>query len=853
MNPREKKNVLSRRDFLGGSVAATVASVGLPMGIPALAEVPPLPRTETASADIAFRSAKPMWPDGREKEMNLWVGFRAVFEAPAGKRVYLRMTGCTFYRVYLNGKFHAWGPGRAPFNFARVDFWDITPLLVEGKNLVAVEVAGYNVNAYYVLDQPSFLQAEVVTEAEVLASTGGEGVQLQAKYLPHHVERVQRYTFQRTFSEVYHLEPDSNAWRERADVSFERAACAVFPERKLIHRGVPYPDYRKRQPEMIAAEGEFDWSGEAPKSLMEDRSIPSAARIGPDMLGYKWDSLEEVPYLEAQKTRTTVNNRLDLPYDPNQTLQIKEGRFKTFDFGTNLPGFFGAHVRVRTPSEIYFIWDETLVDGDVDFKRLMCDNVLAYTLAPGEYHLETFEPYGLEFLKLMVLRGECEVDNIFIREYTAPDVWTADFHAADVRLNELYAAGREVFRANVLDTYQDNPTRERGTWICDPLFSASAAPLLSGHTKVERNMFQNYMLPDHFANLPDGMMPDCYPADHPGGDFVPQWPLWLVVQLEEYLARSGDRQMVEDLRARVMKLFDYFRPFQNEDGLLHDLKEWAFVEWSKSNQFVQPLNYPTNMLFAAAMAAAGRLYNLPHFAEEAEALRALVRKQSYDGQFFVDNAVLKDGKYVPTHNRTETCQYYAFYFDVATPETYPKLWETLVKEFGVRRRTADAHPDIPPSNAFMGLVMRQDLLSRAGLTNQLIEEAIEGLLYMADISGTLWENSSDEASMNHAFEAHIVTTLYRDVLGLYKVDMVKKQVQLRFTEINLDWCEGRVPTPEGLISLSWRKKPEGLTYQIDVPAGYKVDVETRGNVKAVQRFFPHGKVNFGYRVEGGYQ
>ena len=42
---------------------------------------------------------------------------------------------------------------------------------------------------------------------------------------------------------------------------------------------------------MIAAEGEFDWSGKAPKSLMEDRSIPSAARIGPDMLGYAWDRL----------------------------------------------------------------------------------------------------------------------------------------------------------------------------------------------------------------------------------------------------------------------------------------------------------------------------------------------------------------------------------------------------------------------------------------------------------------------------------------------------------------------------------------------------------------------------------
>ena len=49
----------------------------------------------------------------------------------------------------------------------------------------------------------------------------------------------------------------------------------------------------------------------------------------------------------------------------------------------------------------------------------MCCNVLAYTLAPGEYHLETFEPYGLEFLKLMVSSGECEVDHIFLREYAA--------------------------------------------------------------------------------------------------------------------------------------------------------------------------------------------------------------------------------------------------------------------------------------------------------------------------------------------------------------------------------------------------------------------------------------------------
>ena len=37
------------------------------------------------------------------------------------------------------------------------------------------------------------------------------------------------------------------------------------------------------------------------------------------------------------------------------------------------------------------------------------------------------------------------------------------------------------------------------------------------------------------------------------------------------------------------------------------------------------------------MAATGRMYNLPHFVEQAETLRKIIRKQSYEGQIFVDN------------------------------------------------------------------------------------------------------------------------------------------------------------------------------------------------------------------------
>ncbi len=223
--------------------------------------------------------------------------------------------------------------------------------------------------------------------------------------------------------------------------------------------------------------------------------------------------------------------------------------------------------------------------------------------------------------------------------------------------------------------------------------------------------------------------------------------------------------------------------------------------------------------------------NFRNVIAQAEALRRVIRSQSYDGEFFVDNAVRQAGKLVPTRNRTETCQYYAFYFDTASQKKYPKLYgRSFALTFGPQRRTTKAFPEIPPSNAFMGNVMRLELLSRAGLTDQLAGEAKTWFLPMAELTGTFWENMGNEASMNHAFGSHIIVRLYRDVLGLYQVDTVRKAVHVRFTPSSLEMCEGRIPTPDGFVSMRWTRTPDALTYQLDVPAGYSVQVENLGTL-----------------------
>jgi len=801
------------------------------IGVDLLSLLPMSAAAAFPAGSAVFRTATPIWPEGRERERNLFVGFRAVVDVPEGRRVLLRMTASTVYRAFVNGRFCGYGPARGPHGYYRVDQWDLTGSVGPGKNVIAVEVAGYNVNSYYLLDQPSFLQAEVMAGGKVLAATAGDGVSFEATVLTERVQKVQRYSFQRPFTEVYRMTVDHGRWRRDTDAKISTVPCATLPPKRLIPRGVPNPTFSSRPAVWHVSQGDIE-TGRDVKDLWKGRSLTG---IGPKLGGYPEAELATVPTIELQKIANRPGDTLDRPFSWADRLTLTKNAYHILDFGLNCTGFLGAKITCRKPTRLFLTFDEILTDGDVNFRRMGSANVVTYDLPEGVFEIESFEPYTLRYLKLIALDGPCDVEHVYLREYAYPDVWDARFSASDERLNRLFDAGRETLAQNVLDVFMDCPSRERGGWLCDSFFTARVAYDLCSNTALERNFFENYLLPERFEHLPDGMLPMCYPADHPDGIFIPNWALWFVVQLEEYLARSGDFQTVKALEPKLLRLFDYFKPFLNSDGLLEKLKSWVFVEWSKANAFVQDVNYPTNMLYAAALASAAQMYDRSELAAQAEKIRDVVRRQSFDGKFFVDNAVRKDGKLEVTRNRSEVCQYFAFFFDVATPETHPELWRTLREQFGPKRAETKAFPDVHAANSFVGNTLRIELLSRYGRCQQVLDESVEYLCYMAERTGTLWENVTPNASCNHGFASHVVHTLYRDVLGVYSVDPVDRVVRLRFCDVGLAWCEGRIPTVAGPVTVRWRRQGPKIIYRVEVPAGYTVNVEAAEGIEPIRQ------------------
>lgn len=779
-----------------------------------------------------FKKALPVWAANREKEMNLNLGFRGVFQAKINKNYSLKITASTLYRVYLNNEFLGYGPARAGHGYFRIDEYDLTDRVKKGENIIAVEVAGYNVNSYYTLDQPSFLQAEVSSGKKILLATGSEN-DFTVSHLKERVQKVERYSFQRPFTEYYRLDGSYGQWKKSTHVPAVSVQTAVFPPVKLLPRNLLLPDFSEARPVSINSTGTVIFS--KPENYKKDRSL---TRINEKLKGYKEEELEVIPSLTVQELKTNFMNDSSRFYSSDTDISLSENEFCTLDLGVNLTGFIGSTISCKETSKVFFCFDEILTENDVNPKKRMSDvnNLVVYELEPGLYDLESFEAYTFRYLKIIVLTGKCVIKDIYLRNYAYPENKDAFFNSSNQKLNAIYNAARNTFRQNALDVLMDCPSRERAGWLCDSYFSAIMEKDFTGSSAVTGNFLENYALPDSFKNLPTGMIPMCYPADHYDGVFIPNWAIWFIIQVHDYASRGGDTILISRLKPRIEGILNYFTRFENEDGLLENLESWIFVEWSKANNFVRDVNYPTNMLYSAALLKAAELYNNENWKKKSDHIKQIILKQSFNGTFFVDNAIRSiDGKLEPTSNTTEVCQYYAFYFNIATPETHPELWKKLVSRFGPYRNDKIIFPEVFRANAFVGNYFRMDILSRYGLQNQLMIEIQEYFYYMAQQTGTLWENMESHASCNHGFASYLGHVLYRDILGISDIDYLNKEITIQFAGIDLDECSGTIPLDKDVISLKWKKSADNLLYSVTVPSGYNVKINNLGSLKLIEK------------------
>ncbi len=704
--------------------------------------------------NLPFKKAKPIWIQTKPQEYNLNVGFQAVLSGmPPSQKITLQVTAVSFYRVHFGGNFVGYGPARAAHGHARIDEWDLTPFLENKDQVLAIEVYAPQVNSYYSTDESGFLLAEVISGSKVLCYTGLNEGGFQALRIRDRIQRVHRYSFQRAFCESYSLKPASRDWMINPQSRDSKAEIVAQKPRKLLPRSIAYPDFSIIHPSEEIASGKVQINRKR-KEPAKDRYI---VNIGPKFKGYLDQTIKVRPALDWENLVMVPQSETKIPFNVSDSISLKKN-YRLYKFERNSTGFLKLRIQCRQKSSLRLAFDEILEKGSLRIQRNSTLNLISLELSPGEYEFESIEPYTLQYLSVAVLEGEVTIQGLGIREYAYPVPFPSFVQKRKKSpIQVIYQAALETYRQNTVDLMMDCPSRERAGWLCDSYFTAQVEYRLFRKNIQERHFLENYLHAPQLPHLPKGMVPMCYPADHNDGNFIPQWALWLVVELLEYQKRTKDKALIRAFESKIARLLRYFKSYENKEGLLENLPGWNFVEWSKANELVAGVNYPTNMLYCAALEAAAQLWKKPELYKKASTLKSVIIKKSFTDGYFHDQAIRNpEGGLILQPSTTEVCQYYAFFFKITTPQEQPLLWKTLVKKCPITRDSTQVLPTLFPANSLMGYYMRISLLSDHGYRKELRKDLLDYFFPMAQKTGTLWEGKESNASLNHGFASFVI-------------------------------------------------------------------------------------------------
>ncbi len=683
---------------------------------------------------------KSYWAQGKRTDKNITLAW--VKQIRTDQRGILRIACASFAQIFADGVLIGAAPCRAAHGMARIMQLEIPPC-----ETLAIIVAGYNCNSYWLVDEPPFCMAEY--------QIGEKKIDLSdfiCVHLDDRIQKVAKFSYQRAYIEDY----DFDGRRARlllGDINtYTRVVAEEVMPPVLLSANTSVPKLNFHQAKLLQ-----DGAVKIKASDMKQRVSEFFAFNGA-CKGFLPDEWEDDPIDVAARIEYNTNG---------------DGSYRLYDLGRAISGFMRLFLHVESDTDVYLTFDEIMSfeiqNGQsyqkIDFMRNATASVIKWRLKPGAYILTSFEPYSARYMNVTWF-GKIVVNEIGIIDYENPDADRFFCRVKDRKIQAILEAARQTFKQNAVDLLTDCPSRERAGWLSDSWFSSSAERLFTGKNLVEDAFLENYVYAKT-EGLPSGMIPMCYPADHNDGTFIPNWAMWYILEIYKNFKVSGSRAQANAARKNIEGILHYFEKKENEFGLLEDLEGWVFVEWSAANEktHLEGVNLPTNMCWAKCLECIAKLYNMPQLQEKSKKIKDKIIEIGFDGEFFTDNCIRDDnGKLVRTGLKTEVCQYYAFWFETISLQSHPQLYRELKENFGPWRKRS-YRQDISEPNAMYGIYMRLDLLMREGDVRRLTDECVKYFYKMAERTGTLWEHNSPHASCIHGFASYAAIWLVFALTG----------------------------------------------------------------------------------------
>jgi hypothetical protein len=753
--------------------------------------------------------------------------FRRSFGATRSRQAQLvtHVSADSRFLLYCNGHLVGRGPAKGDVNHHFYDTFDLTPLLREGRNVIAALV----IDMSRVAHRPSALGAPCsvmtytggfVLEGELAGPTTerldtglpGWKVAVDRAFRFHNVgtrfEGYHGYFEHRVSAEI----PGGWTQPEFDDSNWSEAALLYQAER-LENRRDPTSPYGLL-PRIIP-------------QLEERPRAPFAAAFQPGgvVAGPGWDELLAGSAAVSIPPHTTLRVVLDAgkltTAFPN--LRIAHGRGAkitlTYAEALRLPWSTpGARLLGKPQSLANLASHFADESSGWTFDRRGTVTGWSDIWEPAGAEEEEFEPLhwrafryvGLE----IVTTGEPLRLLALGHRFTAyPFEVKASFSCSDARLEEIWRAGLHTMRLCSHETFEDCPHYEQMQYAGDTMITSKIAMLTTGNYALSRQALLHF----DWSRLPEGLTQSRFPSRLV--QVIPSWSLHWITNIRDYLFITGDRETARQLLPGVSAVLDWFRRHSDDSGLPAKLPFWNITDWCPwwPRGVVPGADAGPTCIIAAQLIRAldevaemervvGRVGRADALAAEALELRARLHARFWSEA---------EGLYFDRPDGPEVSQ-------------YGNAWAIVCGAAGVRERARvmqrfPADPALAPGSFFWWHTGFR-ALERSGCYDRMPEFLGPWHEMIAAGLDTFVEENSYWRSLCHAWSAHPALEFLERVLGITPRAPGFAEIEVRPHVCGLQHARGRVCTPRGEVAVAWRV--EGLHFHLEIesPAATPVHV-----------------------------
>lgn len=494
-----------------------------------------------------FKKAQWIWCS-EAASVNAYAVFTQEFDYQANEKpAILRISADSQYFVRVNEKTIGLGQYADYPEYKVFDEYDVTSLLVEGRN--TLKVIGYCTvtdSSVYRQGVPGVLY-EITAGDDVIAfSAPGVPCAPHSRYVSGPIENITGqlgYTFD---------------YDENGEPLPETEAIAVDGSMNLYPRPVKKLEIRPRIRSVLKSCGIwYDKIEGTPAWRMQHN--PMAFR-----------SLHELSNL---RTRPSFPNEDGILFHAEEG----DGIYLILDMEKETAGLLEIELKTETGCEVLIGWGEHLDDLRVRTYVGNRNFGARYITKPGRRRFtHPFKRLGMRYLQLFVRSRDVRLYYAGVWPTVYPLSSAPEFRTADrlhTRINEVC---RETLVNCLHEHYEDCPWREQALYAMD-----SRNQMLCGYYA-----FGEYTMPRESIRLlalslrEDNLLELCAPARIK--ITIPSFSAMFVVQLQEYLLYSGDQDFAREMLPVAKAIVDGFLARRNADGLIpkwEGEQYWNFYEW----------------------------------------------------------------------------------------------------------------------------------------------------------------------------------------------------------------------------------------------------------------------------------